>query len=173
MSVATARRSKMNGVLIVTALAVGFASLLIGPIGCGSEPEESSTQEAVESSEKRVQLNLGVDDRTDARPPSDQLAIKAPGHDLWQPELSHGGASRLFDEYPAGEEYELYVYPEGEDGPRLVVPFSMKADMMSGMASSKTYVEIYDDRIVVNGPAIPDGSITLDRPASTDGGGGT
>lgn len=165
MSVATARRPTIRGVLIVTALAAGFAALLIGPIGCGSEPEESG-QEAVESSDKRVQLNLGVDDRTDTRPPSDQLAIKAPGHDLWQPELSHGGASRLFDEYPVGEEYELYIFPDGEDGPRLVVPFSMKPDMMSGMASSKTYVEIYDDRFEVNGPAIPEGTVSLERSGS-------
>lgn len=163
MSVATAPRPTRRGAFVVTLLVMGLAALSIGPLGCGSEAEEEAAEEAVGESDKRVELNMGVDDRTTENPPSEQLAIKVPGHDLWSPNLEYGGTSERFGEYPAGENYELHIYPEGEDGPRETVPFSMKPDMMSGTASSKTYVEIYDDRFVVRGPAVPDGHVDIDR----------
>lgn len=163
MSVTTARRPTTRGFLVVTVLLLGLAALSIGPLGCGSETEEEAAEEAVGDTGKRVVFNMGVDDRTTQNPPSDNLAIKVPGHDLWTPNLQYGGASERFGEFPVREEYELYIYLEGEGGPRQSVPFSMKPEMSSSLASSKTYVEIYDDRILVKGPAVTDGQVTIER----------
>jgi hypothetical protein len=45
----------------------------------------------------------------------------------------------------------------------------MKPDMSSVLASSRTDIFVYDDSIVVSGPAVPDERITFDRPVpSTD-----
>lgn len=163
MSVATTRRPKKRRVFVVTVLVMGLAVLAIGPLGCGSESEEEAAEEAIGESDKRIELNMGVDDRTTGNPPSEGLAIKVPGHDLWTPDLEYGGTSERFQEFPVGEEYDLHIYPEGENGPRQTISFSMKPDMSSGLASSKTYVEIYDDRIVVKGPAVSDGPVVIER----------
>lgn len=171
MSVATAPRPTRRTLFIGIVLLLGLAALSVGPLGCNSETEEarserSAADEAIGDTGKRVQLNMGIDDRTTENPPSEGLAIEVPGEDLWTPDLEHGGSSRLFGEYPVGESYEFYLYPEGKEGPRQTVSFSMKPDMSSALASSKTYIRIYDDRVVIEGPAVPDGEVTLDRPAS-------
>lgn len=170
MSVATASRPTQKPYLVAAALVISLGALILGPVGCGSGEERSNETAAEEAggAPKRLQLNMGVDDRTTEIPPSDEFAIQVPGEELWTPDLEYGGTGRLFGEYPVGEEYEFYLYPEGKEGPRQRVPFSMKPDMSSGLASSKTYVRIYDDRIVVDGPAVPDGKMTLDRPASDE-----
>lgn len=173
MPVAIASRSTRRTLLIGTVLLLGLSALSIGPLGCNAETEEGSSEKstseaAIGDTDKRVRLNMGIDDRTTEHPPSEDLAIEVPGEDLWTPDLESGGASRLFGEYPVGESYEFYLYPEGKDGSRQTVPFSMKPDMSSMLASSKTYIRIYDDRVVIEGPAVPDEEVTLDRSASGD-----
>lgn len=49
---------------------------------------------------------------------------------------------------------------------RLAVPFTMKPDMSSVLASSRTNIAVHDDSIVVTGPAVPEEKIVLDRPAA-------
>lgn len=171
MSVATAPRQTRKGFLIATVLLLGLAALSIGPLGCGSETEEAASEEtaaeeAIGDPDKSVLLNVGINDRTTNNPPSEELAIEVPGQELWTPDLEYGGASQEFGEYPVGEEYQLVIYPEGEEGPMESVPFSMKPEMSSGLASSKTYIHIYDDRIVVEGPAVPEEEVVLERSMS-------
>jgi hypothetical protein len=60
-------------------------------------------------------------------------------------------------------------YPAGREAPRLEVPFTMKADMSSVLASSRTNVLVYDDSLVVTGPAVPDEKVVLDRPPGDPG----
>lgn len=145
---------------------LSFVALLITAVGCGYESRETPGEETLEASDKHVLLNIGITDRTDRRPPSSQWSLKVPGHDLWQPDLSYGGESKDFGTFPVGEDHEMYVYPSGPDGPRLEVPFTMKSDMMSGLASSKTYIEIRDDRIIITTPAVQNGRVDLDRTSS-------
>lgn len=139
---------------------VGTAPLLTG---CQSESSDDDLPLYEDEADHRVLLNIGVTNETDQRAPDDSLAIQAPDHELWYPEVEHGGVSREFSEYPVGEEYTITLYPTGTDGETLEVPFEMKPTMTSGVASSKTYIEVHDDSIVVRGPAIPDEHMTFER----------
>ncbi len=49
-----------------------------------------------------------------------------------------------------------------------MVPFTMKPDMSSVLASSRTNITVYDDSIVVEGPAVPDERMTFERPAPSN-----
>lgn len=112
-------------------------------------------------------LNLGVEDHTRQRSFPAEFLIVTPGGNQWQPDpLEGGGVTRAFEKYPVGEEQRLLLYPEGKDGPRLAVPVTMKPDMSSVLASSRTDIAVHDDSIVVTGPAVPDERMTFDSSAS-------
>lgn len=168
MSAATTPRSSVRSRIALGALAVGLAIVGMGVFsGCGSEPDRPASAERVELGEKSIRLHIGVSDHTGRRPPSDRFAIRTPDVDHWRPRFEFGRAERQFNAYPIGEDYEVYIYPRGENGPRYRLPFTMKPDMISGMPGSKTRLEIYDDSIVAVGPAVPDGQIAFARDDSS------
>lgn len=145
--------------------AFGLALLGLGSVaGCESDANRAAAPERAALGEaKQVRLHVSVSDRTGQQPLPEQFAIEAPGVDLWQPNIKFGRATRQFPVYPVGKEYELYIYPRGEDGPRRQVSFSMKARSSSELALSKTHIEIYDDSIIVTGPAIFGERISMGR----------
>lgn len=140
---------------------LGLSLVVLG--GCESDLNRDPSPKRAALGTKHVRLHISISDRTGRRPLSKQFAIEAPGTDLWHPSIEFGRATRQFPVYPVGKEYELYIYPRGKDGPRRPVSFSMKESMRSGMASSKTHIEIYDDSIVAIGPAVPGGRVAIDR----------
>ena len=73
-----------------------------------------------------------------------------------------GGVISLFTAMPASELGT--AMPKA--GRSLEVPITMKSTMSSALASSRTDIFVYDDRIVVEGPAVPDGEMGFDQPAS-------
>lgn len=172
MPTTATRRSSKRPILAFAALALGLIALSVGPISCGTETNESTSGDA--ASERTgskaggpVLLNIGVADHTQQRPLSAQFLIETPRGDRWRPDPLEGGhVTRAFDKYPAGESQKLLLYPQGEEGPRLAVPFTMKADMSSLSAHSRTDIAVRDDSIVVTGPAVPDERIAFDRPSS-------
>lgn len=151
-------------VRVIRFVAFGLALLGLGSVtGCESDTNRALSSERASLGETHVRLHVSISDRTGQRPLSEHFAVEAPGVDLWQPNLKFGRATRQFPVYPVGKEQELYIYPQGEDGPRRRISFSMKASMKSGKAPSKTHLEIYDDSIVATGPAISGGRIAIGR----------
>jgi hypothetical protein len=172
MPATAAKRRSPTALLIPLALALGALAIAVGPIGCSSEDasEAPAADQTEETTSRPVLLNLGVEDHTQERPFPDQFLIVTPGGNQWRPELATSGfATRAFEKYPVGEPKKLSVYSAGKEGPRLEVPFTMKADMSSVLASSRTNVLVYDDSLVVTGPAVPDEKVVLDRPPGDSG----
>jgi hypothetical protein len=170
----TTRRSPTASGVATVLLCLGLVVLTATPLSCGTEPEEASEPEASQTTEantdRAILLNVGVEDGTKDRPPSDDLLLEPPSGERWTPGiLDGGGATNAFEKHPIGESRTLRLYPQGEDGQVLEIPITMKPDMSSVLASSRTDIFVYDDSIVVSGPAVPDKRITFDRPApSTD-----
>ncbi len=166
---ATQRRAA-SSILVSGILFLGLAALSIAPLSCGTEPEDASgesSQGKETESNRAILLNIGIDDETEERPLSDAFLLETPSGARWTPgHQEEGGATKAFEKHPIGETRTLRIYPEGEDGPTLEVPITMKSDMSSALASSRTNIFVYDDRIVVEGPAVPDGEMVFDRPAS-------
>jgi len=167
MPATTAKRQSPSTLLIPLALVLGAVAIGVGPIGCSSEDtsETPSADQTEETTNRPVLLNLGIEDHTQERPFPDGLLIVTPGGNRWQPDPLEGGfVTRAFEKYPVGEPQKLSLYLEGNEGPRLEVPFTMKPDMSSVLSSSRTNVLVYDDSLVVTGPAVPDEKVVLDRP---------
>ncbi len=166
------KRQSPTAVLIPLALALGALAISVGPVGCSSEDasEAPPTEQTEETTSQPVLLNLGVEDHTQEHPFPDQLLIITPGGNQWQPApLAGGGVTRAFEKYPVGEPKKLSLYPAGKDSSRLEVPITMKPDMSSVLASSRTDVLVYDDSLVVTGPAVPDEKASFDRPPGDSG----
>jgi hypothetical protein len=170
MPATTTRRSAERSYLVTALLILGLAGLWIGPMGCGGDAEDASTQKTASqnSSNRSVLLNVGFVDQTTERAPTEQFLIETPKSARWTPGALEGGfTTKAFKKYPVGETHKLLLYPEGENGPRLTVPFTMKSDMSSVLAGSRTNITVYDDSIVVAGPAVPDERMVFDRPPSS------
>lgn len=170
MPATAAKRRSPTALLIPIALAMGALAIAVGPVGCSSEDasETPAADQTEETTSQPVLLNLGVEDHTQERAFPDGLLIVTPRGNQWRPELATSGfATRAFEKYPVGESQKLSLYPAGKEDPRLEVPFTMKADMSSILASSRTNVLVYDDSIVVSGPAVPNEQVTFDRPSSS------
>jgi hypothetical protein len=119
------------------------------------------------ATDRTVLLNVGFVDQTGDRPPSKQFLIETPNSTHWQPDALEGShTTRAFEKYPVRESQKLLLYPKGKGGVCLAVPFTMKPDMSSVLASSRTNIAVHDDSIVVTGPAVPEEKIVLDRPAA-------
>lgn len=174
MPTTTTERSASQSTLVTVVLVFGLVALSIGPLSCGTETDNASSEEASQATgggaDRAVLLNIGVEDETEERPLSDQFLLETPEGTQWTPgDLEGAGATKAFEEYSVGETRTLSLYPEGEEGPRLEVPITMRSDMSSALASSRTNVFVYDDSIVVEGPAVPDGERRLERsPASSN-----
>ncbi len=171
MPATATRRSPVRSLLVPLALALGTVAIGLGPIGCGTDEasNDAPAEQNEQTADRSILLNVGFEDKTDQRAPSDQFLVESPKSSRWQPVSLEGGfLTNDFEKYPVGSTHELLIHPEGEDGPRLVVPFSMKPTMSSALASSRTDIVAYDDSIVVTGPAVPDERMTFERPAPSN-----
>jgi len=145
-------------------------------MGCGSgtdrtAPRETSSQSATSQSktDRSILLNIGLMDQSRDRL-SEQFLVETPRSEHWRPGSLEGGlTTKAFEKYPVGESNTLYLYPKGEDGPQLAVPFTMKANMSSVLASSRTDITVFDDSLVVTGPAIPDERLAFKRSSNDTG----
>ena len=164
----TTQRRNTPSIAVTVALFLGLAALSLAPLSCGTESEETSdpetTQAAEENTNRAILLNIGIEDDTKDRPLSEAVLIETPSGTRWSPDvLDGGGATKAFEKHPIGDTRTLRFYPEGENGRALEIPITMKPDMSSVLASSRTDVFVYDDSIVVSGPAVPDEKIVFDR----------
>ncbi len=172
MPATTTQRTTTPSTLLVTvALGLGLAAFSLAPLSCGTESDEASEAETAQVTEsnadRTILLNIGIEDDTEDHPFSEALLIETPSGARWTPgTLDGGGATKAFEKYPVGETRTLRLYPEGEAGRALEVPITMKSDMSSVLASSRTDIFVYDDSIVVSGPAVPDEEIVFDRSIS-------
>ncbi|WP_263788788.1 hypothetical protein [Salinibacter grassmerensis] len=169
MTEAKTQHSILHSLAVPAALFLVLAAFSLAPLGCGTEPDETSeagTDQTTEANTDRtILLNIGIEDETENRPLTDNFLVAPPGGENWAPgALNGGGTTRAFKEHPVGETRTLRIYPEGEDKRTLEVPITMKPDMSSALASSRTNVMVYDDSIVVTGPAVPDERMAFDRP---------
>lgn len=124
--------------------------LIVFLAGCPSdEPREEWP------TEEEVLLNVGLYNETDQTDAS-ETAVRVTGQPVWQPGLRRYPKDTTLGRHPVGETRQLTIYPEGLSGDSVRVPFSMKKGMRSGVASSKHYIEVYDDSVIVMGPAIED-----------------
>jgi hypothetical protein len=168
---ATATRHRTASSILVTgALFLGLVTLSIAPLSCGSEPDDESSKETSRAtgteSNRAILLNIGIEDETEGSPLSDAFLIETPSGVRWTPSVLKGGrTTKAFEEYPVGETRTLHLYPEGDEGRALEVPITMKPDMSSVLASSRTNIFVYDDSIVVSGPAVPEKEIVFDWPS--------
>lgn len=139
-----------------------------GLTGCTDADDSPSQNASSASADRSILLNIGLTIETEDRPLSDSFVVEGPDSVRWSPDLSEDGGfvTKEFGEYPVGADHEFSIYPNGEDGPRLTVPFAMKADMSSALASSRTEITVRDDQIVVEGPAVRDGKMEFDRPGA-------
>lgn len=172
MSATATRRRAASSILITGILFLGLVALSVAPISCGTEPDEGSETDPTETTEtntdRAILLNIGIEDKTEDRPLSDAFLLETPDGTRWSPGgFETGRGTKAFEKYPVGETRILRIYPEGEDGPAMEVSITMKADMSSVLASSRTNILVYDDSIAVEGPAVPDEKVVLDRPVST------
>jgi hypothetical protein len=113
----TTRRSPTASGVATVLLCLGLVALTATPLSCGeaSEPEASQTTEA--NTDRAILLNVGVEDDTKDRPPSDDLLLEPPSGERWTPGiLDGGGATNAFEKHPIGESRTLRLYPQGEDG---------------------------------------------------------
>ncbi|MFP4228981.1 MAG: hypothetical protein ACLFTE_09160 [Salinivenus sp.] len=171
MFTTTAQRRASSSALAPGILVLGLMILSVAPLSCGTEGDDASDPEADQTTEatsdRAILLNIGVEDKTENDSLTDAFTIVTPSETRWTPgPLKEGGATKEFEKHPVGETRTLRLYPEGEEGRALEVPITMKADMSSALASSRTEIFVYDDSIVVSGPAVPDEDTTLDRPSS-------
>jgi len=164
----TQRTWAPSSLLITIALGLGLAALSLAPLSCGTESDEASEAETVEGdTDRTILLNVGIEDETENRPLPDAFLIETPSGQRWSPGvLDGGGATRAFEKHPVGETRTLRLYPEGNAGRALEVPITMKSTMSSALASSRTDIFVYDDSIVVSGPAVPEEKVVFDRPVS-------
>jgi hypothetical protein len=164
----TQRTWTPSSLLATVAFGLALAAFSLAPLSCGTESDEASeaeTAEAVEGdTDRTILLNVGIEDETENRPLPDAFLIETPSGQRWSPDvLDGGGATRAFEKHPVGETRTLRLYPEGKDGHALEVPITMKSTMSSALASSRTDIFVYDDSLVVSGPAVPDEEIVFDR----------
>lgn len=173
MTSTTTRRPPTASILATSLFLLGLAAFVIVPVSCNPEPDETSKNETTQiegNPDRSILLNIGIEDETEERPLSDAFLLETPSGTRWTPGLQEGRwTTKAFEKHPVGETRTLRIYPEGKDGPALEVPITMKSDMSSALASSRTAVVVYDDSIVVSGPAVPDERMTFDRasPSST------
>jgi len=168
MTATTTQRPNTASIAVTVALFLGLAALSLAPLSCGTESDETSDPETDQTTEantdRTILLNVGIEDETENRPLPDAFLIETPSGQRWSPGvLDGGGATRAFEKHPVGETRTLRLYPEGEAGRALEVPITMKRTMSSALASSRTDIFVYDDSIVVSGPAVPDKEIVFDR----------
>jgi hypothetical protein len=171
MPATTTPRRTASSIVVTTILFLGLTALSVAPLSCGTKPDDTSsegTSQATETESNRaILLNIGIEDETKERPLSEAFLFETPSGARWNPNvLAGGGVTKAFEKHPVGETRTLRFYPEGEEGPALEVPITMKPDMNSVLASSRTDISVYDDSIVVSGPAVPDERMTFDRPSS-------
>jgi len=169
MTATKTQRPGTASILVPGLLFLGLVGLSVLPISCGPESDGASEEETTKatdaSADRTILLNIGIEDETEDRPLSDVFLVETPDGARWTPEAPEGGSTtEVFEKYPVGEARTLRLYPEGEDGPFLEVPITMKPGMSSALASSRTDIFVYDDSIVVSGPAVPDEEVVLDRP---------
>lgn len=137
-------------------LAVGLL-IVVGKVGGDASAPPAG------SSDKRVVLNISVEDATQARAP-EGFTVRVPEDSAaWVPDLAWGGASRAFGEYRVSRERVFYVRPDSASGRQVAVPFQMQPNMISGVAASTTRLTLYDDSLVARGPAIPGERKTFER----------
>lgn len=171
MHTTTTQRRAASSIVVTVVLFLGLGAFTLAPLSCGTEPDEASeeetTQTSTANSDRAILLNIGIEDETEENPLSDAFLLETPSGTRWTPGvLEGGGATKAFENHPVGETRTLRLYPEGEEGRLLEVPITMKPDMSSALASSRTDIFVYDDSIVVSGPAVPEGRVILDRPVS-------
>ncbi len=171
MPATATRRRAASSILVTSVLFLGLVALSIAPLSCGTEPDNASSEETSRATEtesnRTILLNIGIEDETEERPLSDAFLLETPSGEHWSPgALDGGGTTKTFEKHPVGETRTLRLYPEGEEEPALEVPITMTSDMSSVLASSRTDLVVYDDSIVVSGPAVPDERMTFDRPSS-------
>ncbi len=164
----TQRTWTPSSLLATVALGLALATFSLAPLSCGTgsdDPSGEETSQAKEAESNRaILLNIGIEDETSDRPLSDAFLIDPPSGQRWTPGvLDGGGATKAFEKHPVGETRTLRLYPEGTDGHALEVPITMKSTMSSALASSRTDIFVYDDSLVVSGPAVPDKEIVFDR----------
>ncbi|MFO8099359.1 MAG: hypothetical protein R6T83_07010 [Salinibacter sp.] len=164
----TQRSTTATSPLVTAALCLALAAFSLAPVSCGTESDDPSGEETSQAEEadsnRAILLNIGIEDETSDRPLSDAFVIEPPSGERWAPGvLDGGGATKAFEKHPIGETRTLRLYPEGKDGHALEVPITMKPAMSSALASSRTDIFVYDDSIVVSGPAVPDKEIVFDR----------
>lgn len=150
------------------ALLFGLVVLGGGLTGCTDSDNSASQNASSASADRSILLNIGLTNETEDRPLSDSFFVEGPDSVRWSPDLSEDGGfvTKEFGEYPVGADHEFSIYPNGEDGPRLTVPFTMKPDMSSALASSRTEITVRDEQIAVEGPAVSDGKMEFDRPGA-------
>lgn len=140
---------------VLVLLCIGLLVFLF-VVGCSSDTDEAGEPtEAIYETNTEVLLNIGVERGENLGDAVDGITIEVPDSDPWQANLTYGGATRAFGDFPVDETHAFTIYPEGTSNTALEVPFTMKRTMVSGTASSKTYVTVHPDSIVVRGPAIP------------------
>ncbi len=103
-----------------------------------------------------VLLDVFVSDDTTSNPPGTRMEIWVRGYGSWFPNLRFGGERTQLGKFPVGETHErdFYIYPDGRDGTEIRVPFTMKAEMISGSDKARTVVSIEDAVVRVWGEAI-------------------
>lgn len=165
------QRPVTSRIFVPVVLFLGLVTVSIAPLSCGTEsddaPGEETSEVAESDTDRAILLNVGIEDETANRPLSDEFVIETPSGARWSPGTLQGaGATKAFEKHPVGETRTLRLYPEGEESSALEVPITMKPDMSSALASSRTEIVVYDDSIAVTGPAVPDEKVVLDRPSA-------
>jgi len=80
----------------------------------------------------------------------------------WYPDLGGKADLNTLGTYPAGEEHELFIYPDGRDGgPEIRVTFQATADVIP----NRVVIRVSDSSVIVTGPAIPESRQEFQRQA--------
>ncbi len=145
----------------------GLVAAAVALAACGDRGTELETRPSAAATPPpaatEILLEITVTDDTVRLPPGPDTEIWIRGSGSWFPDLRFGGDLKGFARFPVGEEHAFFIYPDGRDGREIRVPFQMTAGMISGSVRDRTHVEIYDDRVVVLGTAIPDFEQTFPR----------
>lgn len=169
MPATTTQRPTTSSLLVTATVFLGLAAFSLAPLSCGTDGDETtsngaSATQSQSNTDREILLHIGIEDETGNRPISDAFVLKTPRGARWSPGILDGaGATKAFEKYPVGQTRTLRLYPEGQDGDPLEVPITMKPDMSSVLASSRTDIFVYDDSIVVSGPAVPDEKVAFER----------